>query len=339
MTPKQRLLATVRGEKHDRVPVTPIVMQWAAHHIGRSYRDYYLDGHILAAGQVAVMQDFHTDWVSVMSDPWCEAQAFGMQFDWPDEGVGVPRDRLLKEPKDVEKLTTFDPMAHLRPRGRIECIIDEKAAVGEDVAVCGWVEGPIAEYADLRGLQDAMVDLIDNPKMFHAASERIVDNAIHFARKQVEAGADIIGVGDAAASIIGPQLFEELVWPWERKLFAAIHDMGALVKLHICGNINALLPHLATVGTDILDIDYMVPLDRARAVVGDQITLCGNFDPVSVLKDGTPQQIAAAAQKCIDDAGGPDSRFILQPGCEVPPGTAVENLRAFCPPAPAPGSE
>ena len=333
MTPKQRLLATIRGEEHDRVPVTPIVMQWAAHHIGRSYRDYYLNGQCLAAGQLAVMRDFHTDWVSVMSDPWCEASAFGMAFDWPEESVGVPRGHLIQSPADARKLTVFDPHAHDRPRERLACIRAERAAVGDDVAVFGWVEGPLAEYADLRGLEDACIDLMDDPATFHAAAEVIVENAIHFAREQVAAGADFIGVGDAACSVIGPDLYREHVWPWERKLFAGIHDAGALVKLHICGNIAPLLPMLAEVGADILDVDYMVPLDQARAAVGDQVTLCGNFDPVAALKDSTPAAIAAAAQRCIDAAGGPRSRFILQPGCEVPPGTPAEHLHAFCPPS------
>ncbi len=331
MTPKARLLATVRGQPHDRVPVTPIVMQWAAHHIGRSFRDYYLDGAVLAQGQVAVARDFATDWVSVMSDPWCESHAYGMTFDWPAEGVGVPRGYLLQLPDDVKRLTPFDPRESERPKQRLACIAAEKRAVGDSVAVCGWVEGPIAEYADLRGLEQACMDLMDDPATFHAAAAVIVPTAIDFAKAQVQAGADIIGVGDAAASIIGPELFVEHIYPWERKLFAAIHDMGALVKLHICGDITALLPHLASVGADMLDCDHMVDLAHARAVMGESATLCGNFDPVSVLKDGTPEAIADAARRCIAAAGGPTSRFILQPGCEVPPGTPPDHLRAFCP--------
>ncbi|MEX0776555.1 MAG: uroporphyrinogen decarboxylase family protein [Phycisphaeraceae bacterium] len=331
MNSKERLLATVRGEARDRVPVTPIVMQWAAHHIGRSYRDYYLDGRVLAAGQVAVARDFASDWVSVMSDPWGEASAFGMQFDWPAEGVGVPRGLLLNTRADVAKLQPFDPYNSERLAQRLACITAEKEAVGDQIAICGWVEGPIAEYADLRGLEPACMDLMDQPEMFHAAAEVIVESAIRLAKAQVDAGADMIGVGDAAASILGPELYVEHIRPWQRKLFDALHDMGTIVKLHICGNITALLPHLAGVGADILDIDHMVPLDQARAIMGDSVTLCGNFDPVSVLKDGPPQQIAAAARKCIAQAGGSSSRFILQPGCEVPAGTPTRNVQAFCP--------
>ena len=43
MTSKERYLATMRGQEHDRVPVTPIFMTWAAHYVGRTYREFYLD--------------------------------------------------------------------------------------------------------------------------------------------------------------------------------------------------------------------------------------------------------------------------------------------------------
>jgi len=56
--------------------------------------------------------------------------------------------------------------------------------------------------------------------------------------------------------------------------------------------------------------------------------LCGNFDPTAVLLQGTPEQIATAAKECIAKGG---EKFILMPGCEVPPGTPKENLQAFCP--------
>jgi uroporphyrinogen-III decarboxylase len=85
---------------------------------------------------------------------------------------------------------------------------------------------------------------------------------------------------------------------------------------------------MAQTGCDILDLDWMVPLDEARAALGPGITIAGNFDPAAVLLQGTPQEVAEAARRNIQ-MGGP--RFILQPGCEVPPGTPEANIRAFCP--------
>jgi uroporphyrinogen-III decarboxylase len=153
------------------------------------------------------------------------------------------------------------------------------------------------------------MDLFDKPEMFMEAGEILVDKAIAFAREQIKAGADMIGIGDAAASLIGPDLYSQFVLPLETKLIAGIHNAGATVKLHICGNVTPTLVHMAKTGADIIDCDWMVALDK-------------------VLVQGTPQTVAAAARDCFQKAGDP---FILMPGCEVSPLTPESNIRAFCP--------
>jgi len=115
---------------------------------------------------------------------------------------------------------------------------------------------------------------------------------------------------------------------WEKRLIRCLHDAGVLVKLHICGNINAILKDVARTGADMIDLDWMVPVGKARHLVGPDVALAGNFDPTAVLLQGSALQVAAAARRCIAEGG---RRFILQPGCEVPVGTSLDNLRAFCP--------
>ena len=328
MTSKERYLAAIRGQPRDRVPITPIFMAWAAHHVGRSYREFYLDGDVLAEAQLAVTRAFGVDQVSAISDPWRESSAYGMEFDYPEEGVGKPKGHPLKTAEDVEKLGALDFDAPGRTRQRIESVARMAEEVGQTHSVLGWVEGPIAQYADLRGVEQTMMDLIDAPEMFARAAEVIVDNGIEFARLQVAAGADTVGVGDAVASLIGPALYRQHVLPWERRLFEGIHEAGGLVKLHICGNINGILADAARTGADVIDLDWMVPVGRSREVVGPEVCLCGNFDPAAVLLQGSPEDVAEAARKCIAEGG---ERFILQPGCEVPQHTPEANIRAFCP--------
>ncbi|MDI9433342.1 MAG: uroporphyrinogen decarboxylase family protein [Planctomycetota bacterium] len=328
MTPKERIYAILRGEPIDRLAVTPIFMAWSAHFIGRTYRDYYLDADVLAASQQAVTQAFHLDQISAISDPWREASAYGMEFEYPPEGVGKPKESLIRDPDDVARVTSFEIEKAERPRQRVESVATMAAAVGPTHSVLGWVEGPIAEYADLRGVENTFMDLIDKPELYLQAAKVIVDNGIRFARAQIDAGADMIGVGDAVASLINPAMYEQFVLPFEKTLIDAIHEAGATVKLHICGNIANNIALMARTGADIIDVDWMVSLAAAREAVGPDVTLAGNFDPTAVLLQGTPQEVAEAARRCIASAG---ARFILQPGCEVPPGTPEANLRAFCP--------
>jgi MtaA/CmuA family methyltransferase len=180
----------------------------------------------------------------------------------------------------------------------------------------------------LRGIENAMLDLIDEPQVFAEAGETIIQNQIAFALVQIEAGADMVGIGDSAASLISPAMYAQLVLPLEQKLIAAIHEAGAAAKLHVCGNISNIVQDMAKSGTDIIDVDWMVPLEKSRELAGPDVTLCGNFNPAGVLLEGTPEEVAQAARECLAAVPG---KFILMPGCEVPPGTPEQNLRAFCP--------
>lgn len=328
MTPKERIYATIAGRPYDRPAVTPIFMAWAAHYVGHTYRDYYLDGDVLTKAQLAVTRDFNLDQISAISDPWREASAYGLELDYPPEGVGIPKGMLIDGPEDIAKLTPLDISACPRMQQRVESVAAMAGEIGQTHSVLGWVEGPLAEYTDLRGMEAAMYDLMDRPEMFHDAAGIITQNAIDFAVAQINAGADMIGIGDAAASLVGADLYQKHVLPWEKKLITAIHQANAHTKLHICGNINAIIDSMVKTNADIIDLDWMVPLDETRKRIGNDITLCGNFDPAAVLLQGTPQTVADAAKDCIGKGGG---RFVVMPGCEVPSGTDPDNIRAFCP--------
>jgi MtaA/CmuA family methyltransferase len=251
-----------------------------------------------------------------------------MEFDYPPDGVGKPKEALIRSVDDVARVTVFEIETAERPKQRIESVAQMAHDFGLTHSVLGWVEGPIAEYADLRGVENTFMDLIDKPEMYLQAAKVIVANATRFARAQIEAGADMIGIGDAVASLINPSMYEQYVLPFEKTLIDAIHEAGATVKLHICGNIANNIGLMAQTGADIIDVDWMVSLSAAREAVGPEVTLAGNFDPTAVLLQGTPEDVGEAARKCITSAG---EKFILQPGCEVPPGTPEANLRAFCP--------
>jgi len=328
MTPKERINAILKGDSYDRPAVTPIFMAWASHFIGHTYRDYYLDGDVLVEAQLAVTRTFNLDQTSAISDPWREASAYGMEFEYPAEGVGRPKEAFIKKRSEISRVKRFDIENAERTKQRIDSVRKMVAEVGQTHSVLGWVEGPMAEYGDLRGVENAMLDLIDEPEIFVKAGEVIVQNAIAFAVAQIKAGADMVGVGDSAASLISPEMYTELVMPLERKLITAIHEAGATAKLHVCGNISNIVQYMVDSGTDVIDVDWMVSLGRARELAGPDVTLCGNFNPAGVLFEGSPEDVAEAARACIEMV--PD-KFILMPGCEVPPATPEKNIRAFCP--------
>jgi uroporphyrinogen decarboxylase len=159
------------------------------------------------------------------------------------------------------------------------------------------------------------------------AVDVIVESALDFIKHQVEAGAHAIGIGDAFCSQIGPVLYRQLAWEGERRMVEYIHELGAKAKLHICGNTTAILPDMIKTGADIVDVDHLVTsIGEYVPLLGPNQVLSGKSDPVSVIQDGTPNQILKSVEECQKQA---DGRCIVSAGCEITPDTSLENFRAL----------
>ena len=120
-------------------------------------------------------------------------------------------------------------------------------------------------------------------------------------------------------------MYREFALLYERRIFAAIHELGAAARLHICGDTTHILDAMTESGADIIDIDWMVDIERAAGVFAGKAVLCGNFDPVAVMLQGTPEDVRSAVLDCQEKGG---ERYFNAAGCEIPDGTPEENLRA-----------
>jgi MtaA/CmuA family methyltransferase len=329
MNSLQRYLATLENKPVDHLARLPILMQFAAEYIGSYYGAFAADYRVLTEANLVCNREFGIDQMNTMSDPYRETQGFGAKILYARDMVPRCEKHPLEDGLDVEALPRPDPMKAERMRDRIEAVRVYREKTGGEYSIMGWVEGPAAEAADLRRLDNFFMDLIDDEQRVGALMDLCVDVALDFARPQVAAGADTIGIGDAAASQVSPELYEKLILPREQRLVQGLKEMGAKVRMHICGNITHLLPGLATLGLDIIDVDHMVDLRDVRQALGPKVTLAGNLDPVSAVMRSTPDAIRAHVRRCYAEAGNP---FMVNAGCEIPSRTPPENLRALCAP-------
>ncbi|MFW6171632.1 MAG: uroporphyrinogen decarboxylase family protein [Planctomycetota bacterium] len=328
MNGRERVLAMLEDGTPDSLPLMPITMMYAADHGGVKYGQYATDHRVLAEGQIAIAETFDFDYVSCISDPAREATDCGAAVEFFDDQPPAIMETkaLLADKSQLTNLEIPDPTTARRMSDRVAAAALLKRRAGDSRLVEGWIEGPCAEAADLRGINTLMVDFYDDPGFVRDLFEFTLQMGVRFARAQTEAGVDLMGVGDAAASLVGPELYNELVWPYEKRLVDELHAMGTRVRLHICGNIRSILVPIGQLGCDIVDLDFMVPVEQARQAMGENQILLGNIDPVRVLKQGTPERVTEALAQCHREAG---PRYIVGAGCEIPRRTPVENVRAL----------
>jgi MtaA/CmuA family methyltransferase len=329
MKPLERYLATLEGRPVDHLARLPILMQFAAEHIGSDYGAFASDYRVLTESNIVCARGFGIDQMNTMSDPYRETQGFGAKIIYGRDMVPRCEKHPLEDDPDFSKLPRPNPLEAERMRDRIEAVRTYQARVGGQYSIMGWVEGPAAEAADLRRPDNFFVDLLEDEGYAGGLMDLCVDAALEFARPQVEDGADTIGIGDAVASQVSPAVYERLILQREQRLVRGIKEMGAKVRMHICGNITHLLPGLATLNLDVIDVDHMVSLAKVRETLGPKVALCGNLDPVADVLRGTPDSIRAKLEGCYREVGNP---FIANAGCEIPSGTRVENLKALCAP-------
>jgi len=315
-----------RDRTSDRVLFHPILMQLAAQLNHNTYEEFMTDYRVLVEANVKCLEIMGHDAVGLISDPFRETSAFGgkVRFSGNNNPVCEP---IISDIHDLEHLKNPDVYKSERTSDRINAAKYYKKILGDEVPVIGWIEGPLAEAADLAGVNNILLSILMEPDFVRRLMEICVITAKEFAYAQVEAGCLVIGIGDALCSQIDPETYISYILPLHQQIIDFVHSQGAFIKLHICGNITQLLPHLALTGTDILDLDWMVDFETARKQCGDEIILCGNLDPVSCIKEQTPEKISECSRKLMNDQKG--TRFILSGGCEIPRDTALENIIAM----------
>lgn len=195
------------------------------------------------------------------------------------------------------------------------------------IGTSGW--GPFTLAGQFYGVEKMMSGLYKDKAGVHALLEFITEVCYRYLSPAIAKGALLISIAEPTASgdLISLKHFEEFVAPYVQKLIQRLKQDGALITLHICGNIQDRLGLAPDLGADLLSVDYKVNLPAAIAALKGRIALAGNLNPVT-LKDSSPEEVVKEAQQILE-AAGDYPRFILMPGCDIPPAVPLANLQAF----------
>lgn len=191
----------------------------------------------------------------------------------------------------------------------------------------------LAFYETLRGMDQAMFDLIDAPDLVHAVMDKGLAIAIEKGKFNIDLGLRILRLNDSIAnmSLISPSHWRQFIKPRLTEFCAELHRYEPAVRIycHICGNVLPVLADLVETG-----LDCIAPLDplggftcrQAREAVGQSVALMGGINTMSFL-DKSLDGIAQEARDCMYGAGQLGG-FILGSGCVVPRDAKVDTLLA-----------
>jgi uroporphyrinogen decarboxylase len=185
------------------------------------------------------------------------------------------------------------------------------------------------------GMENYMLKMFDDPKFVHDVAAMVLDYNLAQLDLLVKAGLDVLVIEDDIADknfpLIAPDQFREFVNRYNRILVKTAHAKGLKVVRHSDGNLWPLMDILLDTGYDglnPLEPQAGMALDKVKQYCGERICLLGNIDCVDLLPNGTVQQVDAAVEKAIQDAGHGGGLIICSSN-SLHPGVAPDNCIAM----------
>lgn len=314
------------GKSNEKAVFRPILMQFAAEYMGSNYGAFASDYKVLAEANLRCLQDFDIDMLGLISDPYRETSAFGADIEFIENGVPRCKNYIVNSMEDVIALKNPNVTKAERTLDRIKAAEMLSTKTQGNVPIIGWIEGPLAEACDLTGIENMMMQLMIDPDFANRLLDKCTQTAKDFAKAQIEAGCEVIGMGDAVCSQIDVDTYNTFVRNRHKEVISYIHELGGKVKLHICGDTSHLLPSYTDYELDILDLDWQVDMEHARSVLGERVIFAGNVNPVHI-QDKTEEEVQNLCNTLVEKHK--NERFILSAGCEITPLTPANNLKAM----------
>lgn len=326
-TANDRFKDTLNSTPKDRVPVFGAISLWAASNFpNATYQEIACDPGLIASSQLWGKDLIAFDVLSPSPDPLFVAEAFGCDIQFPETGPIVDALPLkIGSASDIEKI--YFP--NHRKDGRFPVVLEAAQMLSKEtggrVPIMGILEGAFTNTCRVIEVEQIMRMAFKTPQILDALLDKMNKLLIDFALALVENGVNTLFIPEPTASpaMISPKMFRRFVLPHIQDF---TNQMNVPVMLHICGDTAHILDDMGKSGAEILSLDQCMDLARSREVVPGKV-IAGNVDPIISLVLGDVETVEQDTLHCLRTMG--TERFILMPGCGIPPNAPVENLKAM----------
>lgn len=334
------LVRSARGEITERTPVW--LMRQAGRYMAafREYSDKYPFRErsetpaMATALSLQCHEAYGMDGIIMFSDILTPLPTLGIDFDVV-KGIGPVISTEVRTEEDVAKLGDAEGVDFDDKLPFIREILGtlSKEAEEANTSLIGFVGAPftLAAYT-IEGKSSKnclptkkmiMADQDGSSKAMSTFLDKIATMIGNYGCHQIECGAQVIQVFESWAHQLSPALFESYAKPAAKKAIAIMKERHPDVPvIYFANGGSSYLELQRDMGADMIAVDWSVDMAVAREILGPEIPISGNIDPTVLF--GTKEQIEHAVRECIDKAGGPGNRHLLNLGHGVMQGTPEE---------------
>ena len=335
------LIRSARGEVTERTPVW--LMRQAGRYMSafRQYSDKYPFRTRSETPSIAIElslqchRAYGMDGIIMFSDILTPLPTLGIEFDVV-KGIGPVISTEIRSMEDVQKLNDAHQVNFDETLPFIRETLGSLAKEAElaNTSLIGFVGAPftLAAYTiEGKSSKDCLATkkmmMADDGTTESGAMSRFLDQLAimigNYACHQIECGAQVIQVFESWAHQLSPSQFEAFAKPAAQKAIRIIKEKYPTVPvIYFANGGSSYLELQKDMGCDMIAVDWSIDMAQARQILGPDIPISGNIDPTILF--GTKEQIEQAVRDCIDKAGGPGNKHLLNLGHGVMQGTPEE---------------
>jgi uroporphyrinogen decarboxylase len=281
-----------------------------------------------AAASEATIQpvdELGVDAAIIFSDILVVPEAMGLDYEMI-EAKGPKFPTTIEQASDVEQLRSgAEAAASLSYVW--EALALTKSNLQGRVPLIGFAGAPWTIFAYMvegggsKTFSKARRMLYQQPETSHALLQKITDTTIAYLQGQIKHGADLIQLFDSWAGELTPEQYREFAAPYLAQIAEALPEVPKTV---FAKGAWFALEDFAEMPWQVVGLDWNIPPAFARARVGADKALQGNFDPCALY--GSAETIRERALEMVR-AFGP--KHIVNLGHGVYPDTPLEGVRTF----------
>jgi len=227
---------------------------------------------------------FDIDAAIIFADILPPLEGMGLKLTF-EKGIGPVIHNPIRTPADISALRQPDPRESLA--FTLTAIKLARQELAGRIPLIGFSGAPftLASYAieggSSRNYITAKSLMYGEPQAWHSLMDKLATLVGDYLFAQAEAGAQVLQLFDSWVGALSPADYREYVLPHSRKAIARAKESGAPL-IHFGTNTGGMLPLIKTAGGDVIGVDWRIEPAEARKILGTDVAIQGNLDPVTL---------------------------------------------------------